>query len=76
MENHAEANDVHGINKILIIANWLQRDFDWICVQRFYHDINSSDVGVSLSSFTTFTISARHNGQNWSCEAHVIQKPL
>lgn len=31
MENGAEANDIHGINKILFIVNWFQRDFDWIC---------------------------------------------
>lgn len=41
-----------------------------------HHVRKSSDVGVSLSSFTIDTISARHNGQCCNCDAHVIQKPL
>lgn len=45
---------------------------------RLDHVKMSSDVGVgvSLSSLTIDCISARQNGQCWSCDAHVIQKPL
>lgn len=40
------------------------------------HVNNSSIVGVSHSSWTMDTISARHSGQYCNCDAHVIQKPL
>lgn len=42
-----------------------------------YHVIKSSlGVGVSSSSCTVTTISARHNGQYCNWEAHFLQNPL
>lgn len=55
----------------LLLKFWADR-----CCNGSDHVKKSSDVGVSLSSFTIDTISARHNGQCCNCDAHVIQKPL